>query len=93
MYSLEKILLPVDFSDRAKGAAHYAVALATRAHSELELIHVVEPPYVLGMAEGSGSVFTENRLAQALEQWRAITNNGKSSCTGANPVSGERECL
>ncbi len=72
MYSVEKILLPVDFSDRSRGAARYATALAARVGSQITLLHVVEPPYVMGWAEGSGSVFTENRVAQALEQLEAF---------------------
>lgn len=68
MLSLEKVLLPVDFSERSKGAARYAKALATHAHSELTLLHVLEPPYVLGLPEGGGSVFAETRAAQVNEE-------------------------
>jgi nucleotide-binding universal stress UspA family protein len=39
---LDKILLPVDFSERAAGAAHYARTLACRFHAELILAHVFE---------------------------------------------------
>ena len=39
---LSKILLPVDFSERSAGAAHYAKALACRFHSELTIAHVFE---------------------------------------------------
>lgn len=39
---LAKILLPIDFSERATGAVHYAKTLACRFHSELTLLHVFE---------------------------------------------------
>jgi len=39
---LSKILLPVDFSARCDGAAHYAKTLACRFHSDLTIAHVTE---------------------------------------------------
>jgi nucleotide-binding universal stress UspA family protein len=39
---LERILLPVDFSESALGTAHYAKTLACRFHSELTIAHVFE---------------------------------------------------
>lgn len=44
MQSLARILLPVDFSERAAGAARYAKALAAHFHSELILLHVLALP-------------------------------------------------
>lgn len=44
---LIKILLPVDFSARADGAAHYAKALAGRFHSDLTIAHVFELPELI----------------------------------------------
>jgi nucleotide-binding universal stress UspA family protein len=44
MQSLSKILLPVDFSERSVGAAHYASLLASHFHSELILLHALPPP-------------------------------------------------
>jgi nucleotide-binding universal stress UspA family protein len=43
---LSKILLPVDFSERSVGAAHYANLLAARFHSEIILLHVIPPPQI-----------------------------------------------
>lgn len=40
MFSLKKILLPIDFSDRSGGMAPYAKAFASQFHSELVLLHV-----------------------------------------------------
>lgn len=44
MRSLSKILLPVDFSERAAGAARYAKSLAAHFQSELILLHVLPLP-------------------------------------------------
>lgn len=44
MLSIERILLPVDFSERSLVAAREARALARRFHSELTVLHVVDDP-------------------------------------------------
>ena len=60
MRSLDKILLPVDFSDRSVGAARYAKALALRFHSELILLHVLAPPhYEFGALEIGGTMLSQ----------------------------------
>jgi nucleotide-binding universal stress UspA family protein len=41
MPELSRILLPVDFSQRSYGAAHYARFLADRCRSEIMLVHVL----------------------------------------------------
>jgi nucleotide-binding universal stress UspA family protein len=41
---LEKILVPVDFSECAKEGARYASVFATKVGADLRLIHVVQPP-------------------------------------------------
>jgi nucleotide-binding universal stress UspA family protein len=43
MFRLKRILFPVDFSERCRGAAAYAAALAGRFDAELMLLHVMEP--------------------------------------------------
>jgi nucleotide-binding universal stress UspA family protein len=43
MFPLKRILFPVDFSRRARGAAAYVEALAGRFEAELILLHVIEP--------------------------------------------------
>jgi nucleotide-binding universal stress UspA family protein len=44
---LSSILLPVDFSERAVGAARYAVSLAEHFHCNLTLLHAI-PPVIAG---------------------------------------------
>ncbi len=61
MFSLEKILLPVDFSDHSKGAARYAKALASRTQAQLTLMHVVEMPF-------GGAILDVTHVTQAQEQ-------------------------
>jgi universal stress protein A len=43
VFKLQKILVPVDFSDCSKKALRYAIPFAREFGAELALIHVVEP--------------------------------------------------
>jgi nucleotide-binding universal stress UspA family protein len=55
MFKLERILFPVDFSDRAHRAAAHAHALAKTFGAELILLHVVQPlSYNSHLSEGPG---------------------------------------
>jgi nucleotide-binding universal stress UspA family protein len=69
MQSLSRILLPVDFSERSLGAAHYAGSLAGHFKCELVLMHVLVPPqYEFGAVDIAGSMLAElcrDRLQQA----------------------------
>ena len=44
MPMLSRILVPVEFSPRCRGAVQYAEALSCRFHCEIVLLHVVMPP-------------------------------------------------
>src|SRR5664279_4355819 len=44
MPSLSRILVPVEFSPRCRGAVQYAEALSCHFHCEIVLLHVVLPP-------------------------------------------------
>ncbi len=72
MPSLEKILLPVDFSERCVGSARYARALAWHYGSEIIILHVVEPiRYEFSALEFGGAILTDlaaKRKAQAQRQ-------------------------
>ncbi len=60
MLTLKKILFPVDFSDRAIGAAHYVEALTGRFNAELTLMHVVESAdYLYGTIEFGGAALND----------------------------------
>ena len=55
--SIKKILLPVDFSANADEAVTYAASLARCFHSEVVLLHVLEPPHAdFAMVELAGSM-------------------------------------
>jgi len=45
MFQLKRILFPVDFSDRCRGASAYVEAVAGRFDAELILLHVIEAAY------------------------------------------------
>ncbi|MCB9385900.1 MAG: universal stress protein [Bryobacterales bacterium] len=50
---MDKILVPVDFSERSTAAAEHAVAMAAKFDSELIFLHAVPPgPYEHGFFEG-----------------------------------------
>ncbi len=52
MFQLKRILFPVDFSSRSRGAAVYVEALAGRFDAEVILLHVIEDaPYNRMLAE------------------------------------------
>ena len=64
MFPIAKILLPVDFSERAGQAVHFAVPLAERFNSEIIVLHVL-PPYrefgAIEMASAMTDILTERR--------------------------------
>jgi nucleotide-binding universal stress UspA family protein len=70
---VSKILLPVDFSDRCRGAARYAEALACRFHAGIVILHVVAPPYAVygGAGEASGYYAIADVLAERLNMAQA----------------------
>src|SRR5438552_18449504 len=41
---LERILVPIDFSDASKKALKYALRFAEQFNCEIVLLHVLEPP-------------------------------------------------
>ncbi len=53
MLAINKILVPVDFSERSTVAALQASALARRLHSDLVLLHVSHPAYTADVFEGA----------------------------------------
>jgi nucleotide-binding universal stress UspA family protein len=60
MRLLQKILLPVDFSERSACAGHYAKGLATRFGAQILLLHVLTPPqFEFGPLEIGGSMLAD----------------------------------
>src|SRR5258708_5994749 len=69
MLSLQKILAPIDFSERSPGAARYAGRLARQFHSELTLLHVLDP----SIYELSAQEFTDPATRGLCDGWRSRT--------------------
>ncbi len=75
MRLLQKIRLPVDFSERSAAAGQYAQSLATRFGAEILLLHVLTPPqYEFGALEISGSMLAD--LYRARNRQAAEDLNG-----------------
>lgn len=65
MLSVSRILLPVAFSDRCRGAAQYAELLARHFHAELTLLHVTVPPHPpYGGVGGTAPALAAGMLAE-----------------------------
>jgi nucleotide-binding universal stress UspA family protein len=79
MVPVSKILVPVDFSERAVSAVRYARNLACHFRAALTLLHVLPPiPYAMGGFEFGGVVMTDafaERLPQAREELDALLAN------------------
>ncbi len=60
-----RILLPVDFSERAGQAARHAIAFAGRFHSRIVLLHVLPPHFEFGSVE-LGSAILQDLVAERL---------------------------
>ncbi len=77
MTTFQKILFPVDFSERSRAAAPFVLALAQRYHATITLLHAIHPPPPTygGMETIYPEVFdfTEYRttLTQELEKFGA----------------------
>ncbi|HTT62890.1 MAG TPA: universal stress protein [Bryobacteraceae bacterium] len=56
MFPIAKVLLPVDFSDRANQAVRFAIPVAERFNSEIVLLHVLPPYREFGAIEMAGAM-------------------------------------
>ena len=85
MEALSRILLPVDFSERSVGAAHYARTLASHFGSELTLLHVLIPPQrEFGAADIAGSMLAELCRDQAAQANRDLADFLAADLAGLN---------
>ncbi|HSC28345.1 MAG TPA: universal stress protein [Vicinamibacterales bacterium] len=67
MITLEKILVPTDFSECSDAAVRYGRALAAAFGATLHLLHVVQDPYTQPWAAEAFPA----PLGDLLEQWQA----------------------
>jgi len=65
MFALQKILLPIDFSERCLGGARFAIPLVEHFHSELTLLHVISQTDYLSPEV---QTMNEDRRTKALKQ-------------------------
>ena len=72
MFPISKIVLPVDFSERAAHAARFAVPVAERFHSEIVLVHVLPPHYEFGTVE-MGTAILNDLIVERLHRARQRT--------------------
>jgi hypothetical protein len=80
--AIERVLVPIDFSETAAGAARYADALAQRVGARVTLLHVVPPlSFDYAMAEPPESRAQEMRQQRTGAAERALA---------AFPSPGER---
>ncbi|HLJ09559.1 MAG TPA: universal stress protein [Planctomycetaceae bacterium] len=68
MIALKKILFPTDFSDGAKAAQEYAVALAEQFKSELHVLHVLADMVMMMPEPGSALALPPNYLVDLKTQ-------------------------
>ena len=83
--TIERVLVPIDFSETAAGAARYAHALAQRVGARVTLVHVVPPlSFDYAMAEPTESRAQEmrqERLGAAERALAAFPSPGNGALT------------
>src|ERR1035438_2145411 len=67
MISFPRILFPVDLSQQSHAAAPFVKALATRFHSDITLLHVVEVPPAWYGASGEAAFGAWVDMAELVE--------------------------
>jgi len=86
MFSMERILTPVDFSERSVGAARYAEALARHFGAESTLLHVLPPPhYEFSSMEVGGALVNELFEARTAQVKKELETFLAGECPGWNP--------
>ena len=87
MFHLEKILVPIDFSENSLAAAGSAASLARRFHSEITLLHVNEfAPQALSGPLGYGITSSEAERAAYLTRRRKDLEEFGAAELGEVPV-------
>ncbi len=81
MITLNKILVPTDFSDFSKPAMTYACAIAARFDAELHLLHVVPDPAMLIPEAAAFSVEAMQSQTEQLSKDAAVALE-KLPCDG-----------
>jgi nucleotide-binding universal stress UspA family protein len=83
-FKIEKVLVPVDFSDCSKKALEYAIPFAKQFGAELNLLHVLEPyPAVPEMAPFDADTIEDAHREMALLQ-KAVGKKVRTTSTWRN---------
>ena len=72
MPSLSRILVPVEFSPRCRGAVQYAEALSCHFHCEIVLLHVVIPPLANFSSFEAMAYTSAGDLAREIAEQRSV---------------------
>jgi nucleotide-binding universal stress UspA family protein len=73
--SLSHILVPIDFSERAVGAARCAQSLSAHFQSTLTLLHAIPPePYSFTPLDAAGAILPDLQRARAEQAAREMQN-------------------
>jgi nucleotide-binding universal stress UspA family protein len=73
MVPLTRILVPVDFSERSPGAAHFARYLAEHFNAEITLLHVINSAdYAIGAPELAGALLGDWNDVRKAESQKAL---------------------
>jgi nucleotide-binding universal stress UspA family protein len=74
VHSLSHILVPVDFSERATGAARCAKVLADHFHSSVTLLHVIPPSqYDVAPVDAGGAILPDLYRARSEQASRELS--------------------
>ena len=68
MFPISKVVLPVDFSERARQAAAFAVPVAEHFHSEVIVLHALATQHEFGSVELGGAIVTSELNSDRREQ-------------------------
>ena len=86
MFSMERILAPVDFSELSVGALRYVEALVSHFGSETILLHVQPPPrYEFSTMEIGGTLISEFFEARTVQIRKELDGFLKDDLPGLNP--------
>lgn len=96
-FKLERILVPVDFSDCSKKALQYAIPFASQARAEMVFLHVLSVHYTAGwefeadgydpLIEGDLQKNIEKRLAALIQETVPANVSTKIEVRHGSPAS------
>lgn len=87
---MKKILLPVDFSPCSSAALSYALILGERFASDIDVLHVWEPPRdTIDRDLATLGIFEASETGQRMKDWLQRMEEGRHRQTRARLASGD----